>query len=294
MKTVPEEHFTEKVTIETKQPADLAPVEIQFDVPKETVTEEVHLPVTTKTEEITQEITTSVTEKQVTEISVDVTKERLTEEITVKPIEQADVEDLKTVEVDIKPQEAKPDVTLGETVEISLEVDKEAPLEVEPSEVHITFPKQEQPEQITQEQELVPEETREAPTEVTEQKPVEKELGEAPKFTKQLEDLTQTEGQPVRFEAKVSGIPKPDVHWYLDGEELTDAQIYDFINTEDGTCVLVIQETFPEDEGQYICKATNEYGSATSSAQLFLQGKCNYTTVSFHIVPYIFYLYVEF
>lgn len=33
-------------------------------------------------------------------------------------------------------------------------------------------------------------------------------------------------------------------------------------------CTLVIAETFPEDSGLFMCTATNEHGSVTSSAQL--------------------------
>jgi hypothetical protein len=45
----------------------------------------------------------------------------------------------------------------------------------------------------------------------------------------------------------------------------------------DGTCILEIEETFKEDEGEYICQATNPLGTVRTSADLTLKGMCNFS-----------------
>lgn len=48
----------------------------------------------------------------------------------------------------------------------------------------------------------------------------------------------------------------------------------------DGTCSLVIREVFPEDAGTFTVVAKNQFGTATSSAQLVVERKDNYSSLS--------------
>ncbi|XP_078664308.1 uncharacterized protein LOC144907292 isoform X6 [Branchiostoma floridae x Branchiostoma belcheri] len=95
----------------------------------------------------------------------------------------------------------------------------------------------------------------------------------APKFVKNFENMTIYDGDPVRFEAKVIGRPKPDVTWYLNGKRLPNNQDYRYKFEGDHGVVLELPETFPEDEGEYMCKAVNTSGMALCSALLIIEGK---------------------
>ncbi|CAH1249943.1 NEXN [Branchiostoma lanceolatum] len=93
----------------------------------------------------------------------------------------------------------------------------------------------------------------------------------APKFVKNFENMTIFDGDPVRFEAKVIGRPKPDVTWYLNGKRLPNNQDYRYKFEGDHGVVLELPETFPEDEGEYMCKAVNTSGMALCSALLIIE-----------------------
>ncbi|KAH9498310.1 hypothetical protein Btru_006495 [Bulinus truncatus] len=97
-------------------------------------------------------------------------------------------------------------------------------------------------------------------------------VGEKPTFVKELESIEATEGQPVRFEVVVSGEPAPLVSWFLDGETIRDSQVYKIESGPDGRCSLFLPESFPEDEGEYECQATNIFGTVSTKASLFVQG----------------------
>jgi len=92
-----------------------------------------------------------------------------------------------------------------------------------------------------------------------------------PSFIADIRDVEVfvDEGGPAMFECRVE--PKHDlnleVRWYHDGEELvSDGRIK--ICHEYGHASLHIFYTYPEDEGTYICKATNEIGEMETSAEL--------------------------
>lgn len=44
------------------------------------------------------------------------------------------------------------------------------------------------------------------------------------------------------------------------------------ILTEGDTHKLIIPEVFPEDSGLFVCKATNDYGIAECTAELYIEG----------------------
>ncbi|XP_074662091.1 titin-like isoform X2 [Tubulanus polymorphus] len=93
-----------------------------------------------------------------------------------------------------------------------------------------------------------------------------------PKFIQPLKDLDIDEGKPALFECQVIASPQPEITWLLDGEALTDTAIYTMVY-EDGVCKMTIQETFPEDEGQYTCQAVNTIGQDTTSCELYIREK---------------------
>ncbi|NWT50181.1 NEXN protein, partial [Erythrocercus mccallii] len=92
----------------------------------------------------------------------------------------------------------------------------------------------------------------------------------APWFKKSLKNTSVVDGEPVRFTVKITGEPKPEVTWWFEGELLQDSEDYQYIERGETYC-LYLPETFPEDEGEYMCKAVNNRGSAASTCILTIE-----------------------
>merc|ERR1719471_1848257 len=93
----------------------------------------------------------------------------------------------------------------------------------------------------------------------------------APKFLTDIQDaeVFVAEGEPAMFECRVE--PKHDlnlsVRWYRNDEELVSGGRMR-ISHEYGHVSLQIFYTHPEDEGRYVCRATNELGEDQTEANL--------------------------
>ncbi|NWV59380.1 NEXN protein, partial [Malurus elegans] len=94
----------------------------------------------------------------------------------------------------------------------------------------------------------------------------------APWFKKSLKNTSVVDGEPMRFTVKITGEPKPEVTWWFEGEMLQDSEDYQYIERGETYC-LYLPETFPEDEGEYMCKAVNNRGSAASTCILTIESK---------------------
>ncbi|XP_057698140.1 nexilin isoform X1 [Corythoichthys intestinalis] len=94
----------------------------------------------------------------------------------------------------------------------------------------------------------------------------------APWFKKPLKNQSVVDSEPVRFTAKIIGEPKPEVTWWFEGEMLQDCEDYQYIERGETYC-LYLPETFPEDEGEYMCKAVNSRGTAASTCILTIESK---------------------
>nr|XP_020650381.1 nexilin isoform X5 [Pogona vitticeps] len=92
----------------------------------------------------------------------------------------------------------------------------------------------------------------------------------APWFKKPLRNVSVVDGEPVRFTVKITGEPKPEVTWWFEGEMLQDCEDYQYIERGETYC-LYLPETFPEDEGEYMCKAVNSRGTAASTCILTIE-----------------------
>ncbi|XP_030061419.1 nexilin isoform X2 [Microcaecilia unicolor] len=92
----------------------------------------------------------------------------------------------------------------------------------------------------------------------------------APWFKKPLKNISVVDGEPVRFTVKVTGEPKPEITWWFEGEMLQDCEDYQYIERGETYC-LYLPETFPEDTGEYMCKAVNSRGTAASSCILTIE-----------------------
>lgn len=92
----------------------------------------------------------------------------------------------------------------------------------------------------------------------------------APWFKKPLKNQSVVDAEPVRFTVKITGEPKPEVTWWFEGEMLQDCEDYQYIDRGETYC-LYLPETFPEDEGEYMCKAVNSRGTAASTCILTIE-----------------------
>ncbi|XP_074954040.1 nexilin isoform X17 [Phalacrocorax aristotelis] len=92
----------------------------------------------------------------------------------------------------------------------------------------------------------------------------------APWFKKSLKNTSVVDGEPVRFTVKITGEPKPEVTWWFEGEMLQDSEDYQYIERGETYC-LYLPETFPEDEGEYMCKAVNTRGTSASTCILTIE-----------------------
>ncbi|XP_048725006.1 kalirin isoform X7 [Caretta caretta] len=98
----------------------------------------------------------------------------------------------------------------------------------------------------------------------------------APEFLVPLVDITCLLGDTVMLQCKVCGRPKPNITWkgpdqnILDNENSTAT--YTVSSCDSGEITLKICNLMPQDSGIYTCVATNEHGTASTSATVKVQG----------------------
>ncbi|XP_061083749.1 myopalladin isoform X2 [Conger conger] len=102
----------------------------------------------------------------------------------------------------------------------------------------------------------------------------------APVFTKNLQNVSASEGQLVVLESRVKGVPSPRVDWYREGTLIDDSPDFRILQKKprsmaesEEICTLVIAEVFPEDSGTFTCTAVNKYGTVSSIALLKVKAK---------------------
>ena len=71
--------------------------------------------------------------------------------------------------------------------------------------------------------------------------------------------------QATLLECVASGIPRPEVRWFKDGEPLDESDVFS-LQMSDGS--LSIRAATLDDAGDYVCKVENIHGSATRNAFL--------------------------
>uniref|UniRef100_A0A8C7AMG1 Ig-like domain-containing protein n=1 Tax=Neovison vison TaxID=452646 RepID=A0A8C7AMG1_NEOVI len=83
-----------------------------------------------------------------------------------------------------------------------------------------------------------------------------------------LQDTVTSEGQPARFQCRVSGTDLK-VSWYSKDKKIKPSRFFRMTQFED-TYQLEIAEAYPEDEGTYTFVANNAVGQVSSTANLRL------------------------
>ncbi|KAE8746083.1 hypothetical protein FOCC_FOCC007207 [Frankliniella occidentalis] len=99
--------------------------------------------------------------------------------------------------------------------------------------------------------------------------------GVAPMFTVPLSNIDNLrEGESCHFEARLTPTndPKLKVEWFWNGKPLkTGSRFRTFCDF--GFVILEISPVYPEDSGEYSCRAFNDYGEAVTTATMKIQGK---------------------
>lgn len=96
--------------------------------------------------------------------------------------------------------------------------------------------------------------------------------GSVPVFIKEVPNAEISLGDVAKLSVTVIGIPKPKIQWLFNGVMLTPSADYKFV-FDDNIHSLIILFTKFEDEGEYTCIASNQYGQATCSAYLKISSK---------------------
>uniref|UniRef100_A0A7M4F6H9 Ig-like domain-containing protein n=1 Tax=Crocodylus porosus TaxID=8502 RepID=A0A7M4F6H9_CROPO len=122
-------------------------------------------------------------------------------------------------------------------------------------------------------------------------------LGQRPTFIQPISSCRVCSGETVRFQARVSGMPKPEIQWFHNEQlMLPTKDIVFHFDESTGTAILLIVDAFLEHAGQYSCKARNSAGEACSTHlrvtgwQLHVPSKCKFplhTTIAFEYVQSI-------
>ncbi|XP_037655805.1 vascular endothelial growth factor receptor 1 isoform X1 [Choloepus didactylus] len=92
---------------------------------------------------------------------------------------------------------------------------------------------------------------------------------EAPYLLRNLTDQTVALSNSTTLDCRAKGVPEPQITWFKNNHKI---QQEPGIILGPGSSTLFIQRVTEEDEGVYHCRATNQRGSAESSAYLTVQG----------------------
>ncbi|XP_058829179.1 obscurin isoform X2 [Topomyia yanbarensis] len=114
------------------------------------------------------------------------------------------------------------------------------------------------------------------------------ELGEFPRFLQRPEEVFIMGRRSGRVEAKITGVPFPDVKWYKDWQPITESTRLKMIFYEPDTWVLLITDAIKKDEGLYSLSARNVIGSISSSVMVHVEdNEDDYVYNAHHRTPYV-------
>lgn len=94
----------------------------------------------------------------------------------------------------------------------------------------------------------------------------------APKITKHLTDLTQHLYDIIQISCAFNGFPNPSIEWIKNGGETVMNSDRIKISSCPTSSVLEIRDLQYMDEGEYICKVSNELGTDETLMDLYIEG----------------------
>lgn len=94
----------------------------------------------------------------------------------------------------------------------------------------------------------------------------------APIFKEKFNKQSVMDGEKLVIKLNVISKPIPKITWYHNGKEISDTKDITTTQNNAGECVLNITEVFPEDAGEYECKAINKLGEDISKSSIIVEG----------------------
>lgn len=78
----------------------------------------------------------------------------------------------------------------------------------------------------------------------------------------------------AKLACRVSGVPRPDISWFKDGQPITDTDGEKYREKREGdTLSLYVQDCNRQDSGVYKCVAKNKEGQDSCEAELEIVDK---------------------
>ncbi|KAL7050000.1 hypothetical protein ACKWTF_003934 [Chironomus riparius] len=114
------------------------------------------------------------------------------------------------------------------------------------------------------------------------------QIAEYPRFIQRPDEVHIMARRSGRLEAKIVGIPEPEVRWFKDWQPLAETSRLKMIFYEPDTYVLLITDAMKKDEGLYSISARNIAGSISASAMVHIEeDEDDYIFNSHHRTPYV-------
>ncbi|XP_071103572.1 myosin light chain kinase, smooth muscle-like isoform X2 [Haliotis cracherodii] len=102
-------------------------------------------------------------------------------------------------------------------------------------------------------------------------------IQQPPRVRRQLADKRVRYGHQVVLECEISG---GSVDWSVNGKAIRCSKFFKMAMTPENVATLMIAEAYSEDEGEYICTATNKFGTASTSCKLFVDASSSLSSRS--------------
>lgn len=114
------------------------------------------------------------------------------------------------------------------------------------------------------------------------------EIAEYPRFIQRPDETHIMARRSGRLEAKIVGVPLPDIRWFKDWQPIAETSRLKMIFYEPDTYVLLITDAMKKDEGLYSISARNVAGSISASAMVHIEeSEEDYIFNSNHRTPYV-------
>lgn len=93
-----------------------------------------------------------------------------------------------------------------------------------------------------------------------------------PVFRRKIHTLESSVGSPAKFECEIEDAPNVTFTWFKSGYEIRQSDKYRIISYSTTSSLELLSPT-KADSGEYMCKALNQHGSDSCSANLTVAGK---------------------